>query len=441
MLLLTVTLPQSNSTTMAKHTQDTSGSQTAEADIKGTPGLDDLIQQGARRIIQQAIEAELAAMLEQYSNVKTIDGRRAVVRNGYLPEREIVTAVGPVPVQVPKVRDRSGCGIKFNSTIVPPYVRKSPRVSSSLPWLYLRGVSTGDMGDALSELLGEQAKGLSASVVSRLKAAWSEEYEKWNKRDLSASRWVYWWADGIHTQARAEDSDGQCLLVIIGVKPDGGKERVALNDGYRESKESWKALLLDLKRRGLQAPPLLAVGDGAMGLWAALEEVFPQTRHQRCWFHKIGNILNVMPKSQHGKAKAALAEIWNAATRADAIAAFNQFVDAYAAKYPKAVEKLTKDRDALLAFYDFPAEHWQHVRTTNPIESTFATVRHRTSRTRNCLSRSTFLAMAFKLIEAAEQTWRKIRGVDRIEPLLKGIPFKDGTPVIESTPAPQALVA
>jgi transposase-like protein len=441
MLLSTVTLSQSNSTTMAKRTHETNSSQAAETEIKGTSGLDDLIQQGARRIIQQAIEVELAAMLEQYSNVKSIDGRRAVVRNGYLPEREIVTAVGPVSVQVPKVRDRSGSGIKFNSAIVPPYVRKSPRVSSSLPWLYLRGVSTGDMGDALSELLGEHAKGLSASVVSRLKAVWSEEYEQWNKRDLSASRWVYWWADGIHTQARTEDSDGQCLLVIIGVKPDGDKERVALSDGYRESKESWVELLLDLKARGLQAPPLLAVGDGAMGLWAALDEVFPQTRHQRCWFHKIGNVLNVMPKSQHGKAKAALSEIWNAATRADAIVAFNQFVDTYTAKYPKAVEKLTKDRDALLAFYDFPAEHWQHVRTTNPIESTFATVRHRTGRTRNCLSRATFLAMAFKLIEAAEQSWRKIRGVDKIEPLLKGIPFKDGTPVIESTPAPQALAA
>ena len=232
----------------------------------GASALDDLIQQGARRIIQQAIEAELAAMLEQYSNVKTMDGRRAVVRNGYLPEREIVTAVGPVPVKVPKVRDRSGSGIKFNSSIVPPYVRKSPRVSSSLPWLYLRGVSTGDMGDALSELLGEQAKGLSASVVSRLKAAWADEFEQWNKRDLSSSCWVYWWADGIHTQARTEDADGQCLLVIIGVKPDGSKERVALNDGYRESKKSWVELLLNLKARGLQAPPLLAVGDGAMGL-------------------------------------------------------------------------------------------------------------------------------------------------------------------------------
>ncbi|WP_230877686.1 MULTISPECIES: IS256 family transposase [unclassified Burkholderia] len=441
MLRSTVTLSQSNSTTMAKHTQEAHGSQTAEACIKGAPGLDDLIQQDAQRIIRQAIEAELAALLEKYPNVRTIDGRRAVVRNGYLPERQIVTAVGPVAVQVPKVRDRSDSGVKFNSAIVPPYVRKSPRVSSSLPWLYLRGVSTGDMGEALSELLGEQAKGLSANVVSRLKATWTNECERWNKRDLSTARWVYWWADGIHTQARTEDADGQCLLVIIGVKPDGEKERVALSDGYRESKASWIELLLDLKARGLQAPPLLAVGDGAMGLWAALDEVFPQTRQQRCWFHKIGNVLNAMPKSQHGKAKAALAEIWNAATRADALVAFNQFVDTYAAKYPKAVEKLTKDRDALLVFYDFPAEHWQHVRTTNPIESTFATVRHRTSRTRNCLSRATFLAMAFKLIEAAEQSWRKIRGVDKIEPLLKGIPFKDGPPVTESTPAPQPLAA
>jgi transposase-like protein len=284
------------------------------------------------------------------------------------------------------------------------------------------------MSEALSVLLGDQAKGLSASTVVRLKATWADEFEQWNKRDLSAARWVYWWADGIHTGARSEDSDGQRLLVLIGAKPDGSKERVALADGYRESKDSWVELLLDLKARGLQAGPLLAVGDGAMGLWAALEEVFPQTRHQRCWFHKIGNVLNALPKSQQSKAKAALAEIWSAATRADAILAYDQFVANYTAKYPKAVEKIRKDRDELLAFYDFPAEHWQHVRTTNPIESTFATVRHRTTRTRNCLSRATFLGMAFKLIEAAEQSWRRIRGVDKIEPLLKGVSFKDGTP-------------
>jgi putative transposase len=270
---------------MAKRTQEANSSQAAETEMKGPFGLDELIQQGARQVIHQAIEAELAALLEQYSKVKTLDGRRAIVRNGYLPEREVVTAIGPVPVQVPKVRDRSGSRVKFNSNIVPPYVRKSPRVSAALPWLYLRGVSTGDMSEAFSVLLGEQAKGLSPNVVVRLKAQWAEEFEQWNKRDLSASRWVYWWADGIHTGARSEDSDGQCLLVIIGVKPDGTKERVAIADGYRESKDSWRELLLDLKARGLQAGPLLASGDGAMGLWTALEEVFPQTRHQRCWFH------------------------------------------------------------------------------------------------------------------------------------------------------------
>ncbi|RCW67828.1 IS256 family transposase [Pseudorhodoferax soli] len=372
-------------------------------------GLDDLIQQGARQIVQQAIEAELAALLERYDNVKTLDGRRTVIRNGYLPEREVVTAIGPVTVKVPKVRDRSGSGVKFNSNIVPPYIRKSPRVSAALPWLYLRGVSTGDMSEALSVLLGEEAKGLSPNVVSRLKAQWADEHALWNQRDLSTARWVYWWADGIHTGLRSDDSDGQCLLVIIGVKPDGTKERVAIGDGFRESKDAWCELLLDLKARGLQSGPLLASGDGAMGLWAALAEVFPKTRHQRCWFHKTGNILNALPKSQHGRAKAGLQEIWQAATREEALAAFNRFTDTYSARYPKATEKLTKDCDELLAFYDFPAEHWQHLRTTNPIESTFATVRHRTTRTRNCVSRPTFLGLAFKLIESAEQSWRRIR--------------------------------
>ena len=316
-------------------------------------GLDDLIQQGARQIVQQAIEAELAALLERYDNVKTLDGRRTVIRNGYLPEREVVTAIGPVTVKVPKVRDRSGSGVKFNSNIVPPYIRKSPRVSAALPWLYLRGVSTGDMGEALSVLLGEEAKGLSPNVVSRLKAQWADEHALWNQRDLSNARWVYWWADGIHTGLRSDDSDGQCLLVIIGVKPDGTKERVAIGDGFRESKDAWCELLLDLKARGLQSGPLLTAGDGAMGLWAALAEVFPKTRHQRCWFHKTGNVLNALPKSQHGRAKTGLQEIWQAATREEALAAFNRFIDAYAAKYPKATEKLTKDSDELLAFYDY----------------------------------------------------------------------------------------
>jgi putative transposase len=422
---------------MKKFTEETNDGKAAAS----VGSLDELIQQGARQVIQQAIEAELATLLEQYGNVKTLDGRRAVVRNGYLPEREVVTAIGPVPVKVPKVRDRSGSGVKFNSNIVPPYIRKSPRVSAALPWLYLRGVSTGNMSEALSVLLGEQAKGLSPNVVSRLKAQWAEEHLLWNRRDLSDARWVYWWADGIHTGLRSDDSDGQCLLVIIGVKPDGTKERVAIADGYRESKDAWRDVLLDLKARGLQGGPLLASGDGAMGLWAALAEVFPQTRHQRCWFHKTGNVLNALPKSQHSRAKEGLQEIWQAATREAALVAFNRFIDVYSAKYPKAAGKLTNDRDELLAFYDFPAEHWQHLRTTNPIESTFATVRHRTTRTRNCVSRATFLGLAFKLIESAEQSWRRIRAPEKIASLLEGIPFKDGVPVTDSTPAQQPLAA
>ncbi len=264
-------------------------------------GLDDLIRQGARAVIQQAIDAELAQLLEQYENVKTLTGQRTVVRNGYLPERAVLTAVGPVAVNVPKVRDRSGSGVKFNSALVPPYVRRSARVSAALPWLYLKGISTGDMSEALKVLVGEDAKGLSPNVVSRLKAQWTEEHARWNKRDLSAARYVYWWVDGIHTGLRSEASDGQCLLVIIGVTPDGRKERVAIGDGLRESKESWKDILLDLKQRGLQHGPLLAVGDGAMGFWAAREEVFPATRAQRCWFHKMGNVLNALPKSQHAR--------------------------------------------------------------------------------------------------------------------------------------------
>lgn len=403
--------------------------------------LEDLVKRGARQVIQQAIEAELEELLSGCANVITLHGKRAVVRNGYLPEREVLTAAGQIAVKVPKVRDRSGAGIKFNSNIVPPYIRKSPRVSAALPWLYLKGISTGDMGEALRALLGDDANGLSANVVSRLKAQWAAEHESWNRRDLSRSRYVYWWADGIHTGLRSEHSDGQCLLVIVGVTPDGRKERVAIGDGYRESKESWKDLLLDLKQRGLQAGPLLAVGDGAMGFWAAIEEVFPQTKHQRCWFHKMGNVLNALPKSQHGRAKADMQAIWMAPTRDEAHAAFAKFVGHYKAKYPKAVEKIEKDRDSLLAYYDFPAEHWQHIRTTNPIESTFATVRHRTSRTRNCVSRATFLGLAFKLVEEAEKSWRKIRGADKIELLLKGIPFKDGEPVQDDLPVQQKLAA
>ena len=402
--------------------------------------LDDLIRRGAREVIQQVIEAEMADMLNRFAHVRTQQGRRAVVRNGTLPERAVLTGIGPVSVTIPKVRDRSGQGIKFNSALVPPYVRKSARISAALPWLYLKGISTGDMSEALSVLLGERVRGLSPNVVCRLKAQWADEYAAWNRRDLSQERYVYWWVDGIHAGLRA-DTDGQCLLVIVGVTPKGDKVRVAVGDGFRESKASWRDLLLDLKARGLQHGPLRTVGDGAMGFWAALQEVFPDTRGQRCWFHKTGNVLQALPKSQQGRMKAALQEIWMAATRAEAHQAFDRLVKRFEAKDPKAVEKLVTDREALLAFYDFPAEHWVHLRTTNPIESTFATVRHRTTRTRNCVSRATFLGLAFKLMEEAEKSWRRIKGADRIEWLLKGVPFRDGEAVLDNPPLPQERAA
>lgn len=403
--------------------------------------LEEIIRRSARELIQKAIEVEVRELLAEYENVKMMGGQRAVVRNGYLPERQVLTAVGPVDVRVPKVRDRSGGGVKFNSALVPPFVRRSQRISAALPWLYLKGISTGDMREALAVLVGDQAKGLSPNVVSRLKGEWATEHGAWMKRDLSASRYVYWWADGIHTGLRQEEDARQCLLVVIGVLPNGRKELVTIGDGLRESKESWLDVLRDLAGRGLSVGPRLAVGDGALGFWAALDEVYPETRCQRCWVHKTGNVLNALPKTLQARAKANLHEIWMAPTRAQAIAAFDHFVKTYGAKYPKAADKLTKDRDALLAFYDFPAEHWQHIRTTNPIESTFATVRHRTTRTRNCVSRSTFLGLAFKLVQEAEKSWRRIRGVERIDELLAGIVFKDGVPATDDETKQQKLAA
>ena len=332
-------------------------------------------------------------------------------------------------------------GIKFNSALVPPFVRRSQRVSAALPWLYLKGISTGDMREALTVLLGDEAKGLSPNVVSRLKSEWATEYAGWMKRDLSASRYVYWWVDGIHTGLRQENDARQCLLVIIGVTPEGNKELVTIGDGLRESKESWLDVLRDLAARGLGAGPLLAVGDGALGFWAALDEVFPDTRRQRCWVHKTANVLNALPKSLQAKAKADLHEIWMAPTRPQAITAFDHFLKTYGAKYPKATDKLAKDREALLAFYDFPAEHWIHLRTTNPIESTFATVRHRTTRTKNCVTRSTFLGLAFKLVQEAQKSWRRIRAVERIAELLAGTVFRDGVPAPVDDPQQQRLAA
>lgn len=406
------------------------------ANLFGTPGsiqdsLTELLREGARGLIEKAVEAELQQLLNQYGNVTDLSGRRTVVRNGYLPEREILTGLGAVSVRVPKVRDRSGSGVKFNSALVPPYVRKAKRVEAVLPWLYLRGISTGDMQEALSVLLGEDAKGLSPAVVSRLKAQWAEDYLAWNRRDLSQEHYVYVWADGIYSTLRGED-DRPCLLVLIGVDEQGKKQLLALSDGYRESKASWLSLIQDLQARGLKTPPQLAIGDGALGFWAALEEAWPQTRCQRCWVHKTANVLNELPKSIQGKAKASLHEIWRAETKAQAEKAFDRFVRDFGAKYPKAVEILKKDRAVLLAFYDFPAEHWIHIRTTNPIESTFATIRHRTTRTKNCVSRNTLLGLVFQLALTAEKSWRKLRGFKLLPDVVKGVRFQDGIAVVDT---------
>lgn len=399
----------------------------------GTPGsmsdsLTALLRQGARGLIEKAVEAELQLLLDQYGNVTDLVGRKLVVRNGYLPEREVLTALGPVSVRVPKVRDRSGSGVKFNSALVPPYVRKAKRVEAALPWLYLRGVSTGDMEEALSVLVGEDAKGLSPSVVSRLKAQWSDAYAAWNQRDLSEEHYVYVWADGIYSTLRGED-DRLCLLILIGVNEQGEKRLLALSDGYRESKASWLHVIQDLQTRGLKTAPQLAIGDGALGFWAALDEAWPQTRCQRCWVHKTANVLNELPKSIQGKAKAGLHEIWMAETQAQAGKAFDRFVRHFGAKYPKAVACLVKDREVLLTFYDFPAEHWIHIRTTNPIESSFATIRHRTTRTKNCVSRNTLLGLVFQLALTAEKSWRKLRGFKRLPDVVQGIRFQDGIAV------------
>jgi putative transposase len=405
------------------------------ANLLGTPGsikdsLTELLRQGARGLIERAVEEELQLLLDQYGNVTDLSGRKAVVRNGHLPEREILTGLGPVPVRVPKVRDRSGSGIKFNSALVPPYVRKAQCVEAALPWLYLRGISTGDMQEALSVLLGEDAKGLSPAVVSRLKAQWSDDYLAWNRRDLSGERYVYVWADGIYSTLRGED-DRLCLLILIGVNEQGEKRLLALSDGYRESKASWLSLIQDLQAHGLKTPPQLATGDGALGFWAALDEAWPQTRCQRCWVHKTANVLNELPKSIQGKAKAGLHEIWMAETKAQAGKAFDRFVRDFGAKYPKAVEILKKDRAVLLAFYDFPAEHWIHIRTTNPIESSFATIRHRTTRTKNCVSRNTLLGLVFQLALTAEKSWRKLGGFKLLPDVARGARFKDGIAVAD----------
>ena len=396
--------------------------------------LTEILRNGAHALLAQAVELEVTDFIGRYADLKTAAGRQRLVRHGHLPKREIMTGIGPVAVRQPRVRDREpseGERIRFSSGILPPYVRRTKSLEVLIPILYLKGISTGDFEEALGALLGKDAGGLSASTIGRLKEAWADEHARWLDRDLSGKRYVYFWVDGIYVQARLED-DAQCLLVIIGATAEGKKELVGLADGIRESALSWKELLLDLKRRGLTIGPQLAVADGALGFWKAIDQVWPKTYAQRCWVHKTTNVLNKLPKSLQAKAKRALQDIWMAETRQDAEAAFDGFIECYGLKYEKAVECLSEDRVPLLAFYDFPAEHWKHLRTTNPIESTFATVRHRTIRSRGCLSNKTALAMIFKLAQAAEKSWHRLRGYDQLPKVICGVKFNNGIEVVRS---------
>ena len=392
--------------------------------VEESDPLTGLLRAGARQLLHEAVAAELAEYLSQYQAERDAGGRRCVVRNGYLPARTLLTGLGEVPIQVPKTRDRRGRGRHFTSVLLPPYIKRTASMEGVLPWLYLKGVSTGDMSAALAALLGEQARGLSAGTVSRLKRVWEQEYQAWCVRDLRGRRYVYVWVDGIYFNVRGEDAR-QCLLVVIGVDELGRKELLAVEDGYRESKQSWREVLLDLKARRF-TPPSLATGDGALGFWAALGELYPTTRTQRCWVHKTANVLNKLPKGLQAKAKQGLQAIWMAESRAAATTAFDRFIHTYEDKYPKATACLASDREALLTFYDFPAAHWQSIRTTNSIESTFATVRLRTARTRGCVSRTTLLTMVYKLGLCAEKNWRRLRGFRHLADVIENVKFIDG---------------
>jgi len=400
-----------------------------ERRVIGNDPLTELLKEGARKLLAQAVESEVHELLATYQDFRTESGHAGVVRNGYLPERDLQTGLGPIRVKIPKVRSKTGEPVSFQSVLVPPYIRKTPSLEAAIPWLYLKGVSSGEMEAALKVLVGPQAQGLSASTVSRLKQVWADEYHEWNERRLDKDRWVYVWADGVYSGLRAEQTK-LCALVIIGVNERGEKHFLAVEDGVRESTQSWREVLLQLKSRGMNCPQL-AVGDGAMGFWSALEEIYPMARQQRCWMHKTMNVLNCLPKSAQPKAKQALHAIWQAETKEDADKAFDLFIDTYEPKYPKATLCLHKDRDELLAFYDFPAQHWQSIRTSNPIESTFATIRHRTKRSKGCLTRNGMLHMMFKLSQCAEKKWRRLRGFDYLAKVITGVKFKDGIEVKE----------
>ena len=396
--------------------------------------LTELLRTGARRLIEAAVAAEFEECLTVFADERLPDGRRRVVRNGHLPRREILTGIGAVEVEVPKLRSRSGSSVPFRSSLVPPYVRRSASLDAAVPWLYPRGVSTGRMRAAVSALVGEEAaRGLSANVVSRLKRVWDEEYRDWCRRDL-ADDWAYVWADGIHSGLRGDDGR-LCVLVVIGVNARGDKHFLAIEDGVRESAQSWREVLLGMKQRGFARPAKLAVGDGALGFWSALSEVYPETRGQRCWMHKTGNVLNYLPKSSQPKAKRGLHEIWMAETRAQAERAFDDWIERYDDKYPKATACLARDRRELLAFYDFPGVHWTHLRTTNVIESSFATIRHRSKRAKGCVSRQSMLSMIYKMGMCAEKSWRRLRGFQQLAKVIEGVKFNDGIEVVEDSRA------
>lgn len=391
--------------------------------------LTEVLKRGAQKLLASAIEAEVASYIEQNAKALDENGHRLVVRNGYLPERTIQTGIGGVSVRQPRVQDgritRAGEPMRFTSRILPPYLRKTRTLDAMIPWLYLKGISTNGFSEALQALLGPEAPGLSPTSIVRLKQAWEEDYQGWSRRSFEGKRYVYFWADGIHFNVRLEEGR-PCILVVIGATAEGKKELVAIQDGERESEQSWYELLLDLKKRGLAIAPELATGDGALGFWKALPKVYPKTRQQRCWVHKMVNVLDKMHKKEQPSAKGLLQEIWMAPTRVAANKAFDHFLSVYAAKYPKAVECLKKDREELMNFYDFPAEHWIHLRTTNPIESTFATVRLRTTSTKGSGSRIACLTMVFKLAQAAERHWRVLNGSELLRAIVDGVQFKDG---------------
>ena len=414
-----------------------------QPDSTGDP-LTDLAREGARRMLAEALVAEADAFVASFVEERLPDGRQRVVRHGFGPERRIQTGIGAIEVRRPKSLPRTRSGVRdrasdapeiekarFSSNILPKWARRSPSLDALLPVLYLRGISTGDFQEALSALLGPDAQNLSPNVISRLTDGWQTGYDAWQRRDLSARRYVYIWADGVYLQARME-AQAECILVIIGATPEGKKELLGFQVGTRESAQSWRELLIDIKSRGLAVAPEIAVGDGGMGFWKALDEVFPGTHHQRCWVHKTANVLNKFPKSMAPAVKSDLQDIHHAETRADAKAALTRFEEKYGAKYERAVACLSRDKEALLAFYDFPAEHWDHLRTSNPIESVFATVRHRTVRTKGALSQRTVKLMVFKLVQAASRKWRRLKGRNQLPKVIKGITFTNGIEVTDA---------